>query len=153
MRYSILRDLSILEAMQISMQLMLKVLQQLLKAVLKQELIEYFSLVILGQISSSAYPVLKAKALAEGSIVSCGVDYTIIRTAVVFGENDHFTIIHKEVDQSHSIIFVLPGDGSTIIQPVWVLDLVTCLVLLCKTILPEINLSRLAGQNILPSGR
>jgi uncharacterized protein YbjT (DUF2867 family) len=81
----------------------------------------------LGADKASAYPVLKAKALAEGSIISSGVDYTIIRSAVVFGKNDHFTSSIKRLIYLIPFFFVLPGDGSTIIQPVWILDLVTCL--------------------------
>jgi len=97
------------------------------KAVSEAGIDRIFYLSHLGADKSSAYPVLKAKALAEGSIISSGVDHTIIRSAVIFGQNDHFTSSIKRLIHLFPFFFVLPGDGSTIIQPVWILDLVTCL--------------------------
>ena len=45
----------------------------------------------LGADTASAFPVLKAKAIAEENIRRSGVTHTIIRTALVYGLNDHFT--------------------------------------------------------------
>jgi uncharacterized protein YbjT (DUF2867 family) len=77
----------------------------------------------------SAYPVLKAKALAEGYIIRSGIDYTIFRSAPIFGPNDQFTTSFANMLRISPGIFLLPGDGSTLIQPVWIDDLVMSLVL------------------------
>lgn len=81
----------------------------------------------LGADRFSAFPVLKAKAIAEGSIIQSGVNYLIFRTAVVFGANDQFTTSLARILKISPGIFLLPGDGSTLLQPLWVEDLVTIL--------------------------
>ena len=45
----------------------------------------------LGASRSSGYPVFKAKGVAEEHIRRSGVPYTILRSALVFGPEDHFT--------------------------------------------------------------
>ncbi|MDX9865921.1 MAG: NAD(P)H-binding protein [Anaerolineaceae bacterium] len=50
-----------------------------------------FYLSHLGADRASAYPVLKAKALAENHLIQSGIDYTIFRSAVVYGLHDQFT--------------------------------------------------------------
>ncbi|MCC6146305.1 MAG: NAD-dependent epimerase/dehydratase family protein [Anaerolineaceae bacterium] len=83
----------------------------------------------LGADRASAYAVLKAKALAEGFIVSSGLDYTIFRTAVVYGPGDQFTTSLAKLLRLSPGFFILPGDGSTLIQPIWIDDLITCMIL------------------------
>jgi uncharacterized protein YbjT (DUF2867 family) len=87
-----------------------------------------FFLSHLGADRASAYPLLKSKAIAESHIRQCGVDYTILRTAVAFGPNDHFTTGLATLLLGLPWLFILPGDGATRLQPIWIEDLVTCLV-------------------------
>jgi uncharacterized protein YbjT (DUF2867 family) len=82
----------------------------------------------LGADRASAYPVFKAKAIAEEFIRRSGIDYTILRTAIVFGNNDGFTTGLAQLVSSIPRIFIVPGDGESLLQPLWVEDLVTCLV-------------------------
>jgi NADH dehydrogenase len=81
----------------------------------------------LGADRASAYPVLKAKAIAEEYVRRSGIDFTIIRTAIVYGPNDGFTTGIARLLYSLPFLFIMPGDGSTLLQPLWVEDLVTCL--------------------------
>jgi len=81
----------------------------------------------LGADRASAYPVLKAKAIAESHIRQSKVDFTIFRSAVVYGLNDHFTTGLGILLHAIPGLFLIPGDGSTLIQPIWVEDLVTCM--------------------------
>jgi uncharacterized protein YbjT (DUF2867 family) len=82
----------------------------------------------LGADRASAYPVLKAKAIAEEYIRRSGIDYTILRTAIVFGNNDGFTTGLAQLLSSIPRFFVVPGDGESILQPIWVEDLATCML-------------------------
>lgn len=82
----------------------------------------------IGADRASAFPVMKAKGLAEGIIKSSGVPYTILRTGLVFGPGDHFTETLKTVLKKYPLLFALPDRGFSGIQPVWVEDLVTCLI-------------------------
>ncbi|UCD40606.1 MAG: NmrA family NAD(P)-binding protein [Chloroflexota bacterium] len=82
----------------------------------------------LGADRASAYPVLKAKAIAEEYIRRSGIDFTIMRTAIVFGNNDGFTTGLAQLVSSIPTFFFVPGDGENLLQPLWVEDLATCLV-------------------------
>jgi len=81
----------------------------------------------LGADRASAYPVLKAKGIAEEFIRRSNLTYTILRSALVFGPNDGFTTGLARLMQSVPIFTIVPGDGSTQLQPLWVEDLVTCM--------------------------
>lgn len=87
----------------------------------------FFALSHLGADRASAYPVLKAKAIAEEHIRRSGIDYTILRTAIVFGPSDGFTTGLAQLLHGLPFVFLLPRGGETLIQPLWIEDLVTCL--------------------------
>jgi NADH dehydrogenase len=82
----------------------------------------------IGADRASAFPVHKAKGIAEEYIRKSGVPHTIVRSSVVFGPEDHFTTNLASLLRHAPGIFPLPGDGQTRIQPLWVEDLVTCLI-------------------------
>lgn len=88
----------------------------------------FFTLSHLGADRSSAYPLLKAKGIAEEHVRRSGVDYTILRTAPVFGPGDTFTTGLAALMQGLPFMFLIPGDGNSLLQPIWVEDLATCLV-------------------------
>jgi NADH dehydrogenase len=89
----------------------------------------FFYLSHLGADRASAYPVLQAKAIAESYLIHSGAPYTIFRSAVLFGPDDQFTTRLARLLRMAPGFFPLPGDGSTMLQPLWVEDLVTCLTL------------------------
>jgi uncharacterized protein YbjT (DUF2867 family) len=76
---------------------------------------------------AAAYPVLKAKAIAEEYIRRSGLEYTILRTAILFGPHDGLTTGLAKILASIPMVFLIPGEGNTLVQPLWVEDLVTCL--------------------------
>lgn len=77
---------------------------------------------------ASAFPVLKAKGIAEEHVRRSGVPYTVFRTSVVFGPEDRFTTTLARLIRLAPGILPLPYGGETLIQPLWVEDLVTCLM-------------------------
>lgn len=83
----------------------------------------------LGADRSSAYPVLKAKGIAENWIIDSGIPYTIFRTGAVFGPGDQFTLPIRNLLKLSPGFILIPGDGSNLLQPLWIEDLVTCLML------------------------
>lgn len=87
-----------------------------------------FFLSHLGADRASAYPVFKAKAIAEEYIRRGGMDYTILRTALVFGPHDGFTTGLAQLLHAVPFLFLVPGDGDTLLQPLWVEDLATCML-------------------------
>jgi uncharacterized protein YbjT (DUF2867 family) len=82
----------------------------------------------LGSDRASAFPVHKAKGIAEEHIRKSGVPHTIIRSSVIFGPEDHFTTNLARLIRGAPGLLPIPGEGRTLIQPLWVEDLVTCLV-------------------------
>jgi uncharacterized protein YbjT (DUF2867 family) len=82
----------------------------------------------LGADRGSAFPVLKAKAIAEENIRRSGVSHTIVRSALAYGMNDHFTNGLASILKAFPLFFLVPEEGNTLLQPIWVEDLVTCLV-------------------------
>lgn len=87
----------------------------------------FFYLSHLGADRASAFPVLKAKAIAEEFIRRSGLDYTILRTAIIYGPGDGFTTSLAGIISTLPYFFLVPGNGRTQLQPLWVEDLVTCL--------------------------
>jgi uncharacterized protein YbjT (DUF2867 family) len=85
-----------------------------------------FFLSHLGADRFSAYPVFRAKADAEESVKASGVPYTILRTGPAFGVEDHLTVPLAMLLAVSPLIFLMPGDGATLLQPIWVEDLATC---------------------------
>jgi uncharacterized protein YbjT (DUF2867 family) len=82
----------------------------------------------IGAASSSAYPAFRAKGLAEEHIRAGKVPYTILRTSLVYGPEDHFTNNLSRLIRNSFAFFPIPAGKRTVVQPVWVEDLVTCIL-------------------------
>lgn len=83
---------------------------------------------MLGADRSSAYPFLRARALAEDAIKASQVPSILLRTTVPFGDDDGFTTSLAMIMAAIPLFFFLPGDGSVVLQPLWVEDLATCIL-------------------------
>lgn len=81
-----------------------------------------------GADRASAFPIHKAKGIAEEFIRKSGLPHTIIRATTVFGAEDRFTHTIASTLRSVPFFFPLPGGGKILLQPLWVEDLVTALV-------------------------
>lgn len=82
----------------------------------------------LGADRASAFPVHKSKGIAEDHIRKSGVPHTIIRSSIIFGPEDGFTSALADILRFSPGILPIPGDGRVLLQPLWVEDLVTCLI-------------------------
>jgi NADH dehydrogenase len=87
-----------------------------------------FFLSHLGADRGAGFPVLKAKGIAEEYIRKSGVPYTILRGSILFGPGDEFTSGLAMLLTAAPGFLPLPGKGETLLQPLWVEDLVTCLI-------------------------
>ncbi len=81
----------------------------------------------LGAERASAFPVLKAKAIAEEYIRRSGLEFTIFRSAILFGPGDAFTTGLAWLLYANPLAFLLPNEGETLVQPLAVEDLATLL--------------------------
>jgi NADH dehydrogenase len=87
----------------------------------------FFYISHLGADRSSYYPLLKVKGIAEEHIRKSGVPYTIFRSALLYGPEDHFTTSFARILSTFPFVF-MPRNGEVLLQPLWVEDLVTCLL-------------------------
>lgn len=84
-------------------------------------------LIVLSRINaspSSVYPVLAAKGRIERMVERSGIPYTILRSAVLFGQRDHFTNLIAALALWNWPFVWLPAGGQSVMQPLWVEDLV-----------------------------
>ncbi|MFH2103697.1 MAG: NAD(P)H-binding protein [Chloroflexota bacterium] len=82
----------------------------------------------LGADRASAFPVLKAKGIAEDYIRKSGIPYTIMRGSILFGPDDNFTTGLAMLLAGSPGLLLLPEGGKTLLQPLWLEDFVSCLV-------------------------
>jgi len=82
----------------------------------------------LGAASHSAYAVLEAKGKAEEHIRKGGTPYTIFRSSLIYGVEDRFTNSLAQMIRYAPGVFPLPAAGRAVIQPIWVEDVVTCMM-------------------------
>jgi uncharacterized protein YbjT (DUF2867 family) len=76
----------------------------------------------------SLHPLLQAKGKIERIIQSSGVPYTILRSATLFGHGDRFLEMIVGLAIWSLPVVWLPGGGEMAMQPLWVEDLVRCIV-------------------------
>lgn len=101
----------------------------LMRASKDSNLKRVFYLSHLGADRGSAYPVMKAKGIAENWIINSGIPYTILRSTTVYGPGDQFTVPLTRLLRISPYFFLLPGDGSNLLQPIYIDDLITCILL------------------------
>jgi len=101
--------------------------KSLIEAAKKSKISRLIYLSHLGADQNSAFPVLKAKALAEKEIINSGVPYTIFRTSHIFGKGDQFVEAFAKLLRLSPGFILIPGKGDSALQPLAVDDLVACL--------------------------
>jgi len=73
------------------------------------------------------FPYWAAKWGAEQAVIGSGLTYTILRPSIVFGPDDDFFNRLAGLVRRNPIV-PIAGDGKTRFQPIWVEDLVTCII-------------------------
>jgi len=73
------------------------------------------------------FAYLRAKAVIEEQILSSAIDFTILRTSIVFGPYDNFTEYFRYKLRTNPFFLIMPGDGKAFLQPMWIDDLLACL--------------------------
>ncbi|HCU56856.1 MAG TPA: hypothetical protein DF984_01260 [Anaerolineaceae bacterium] len=101
--------------------------QALVHAAAQARIDRFFYLSHLGADRASAFPLFKAKAIAEHHIRNSGIPYTIFRSGLVYGEGDHFTTSLAVLMKISPYFVLLSNEGESLLQPIWIEDLVTIL--------------------------
>lgn len=79
---------------------------------------------VLGAEPASAYDLLRVKGYVEGLIRNSGVAYTIMRSGVIFGPEDRFVNGVAMLLRSNPLFYFQPGEGESLLHPLYVMDLV-----------------------------
>lgn len=88
----------------------------------------------LGASPSTAYTLLRVKGQVEEAIKTSGLAYTILRSGIVFGEEDAF-INHITMQMTaNPLFFLMPGRGEVVLHPIYVDDLVNAIVASLETL-------------------
>jgi len=80
-----------------------------------------------GADSRSPYPFLHSKGVAQNSVKTSGLGWTILRPSVIFGPEDQFVNVLGRLIRLTPKIFPLPGGGTARFQPIAVDD-VACVI-------------------------
>jgi uncharacterized protein YbjT (DUF2867 family) len=75
-----------------------------------------------GADSRSPYPFLHSKGVAQNSVKTSGLGWTILRPSVIFGPEDQFVNVLGRLIRLTPRIFPLPGGGTARFQPIAVDD-------------------------------
>ncbi|HYS69023.1 MAG TPA: NAD(P)H-binding protein, partial [Gemmatimonadaceae bacterium] len=71
-----------------------------------------------GADSGSRYPFLRSKGVAQDSIKTSGLRWTVLRPSVIFGPEDQFVNVLGRLIRLTPKIFPLPGGGNARFQPI-----------------------------------
>ena len=88
----------------------------------------------LGAAPSSAYPLLQVKGMVEEIIRDSGLAYTIIRSGVVFGEEDAFVNHIAMTLRANPLFILMPGRGEVVLHPIYIDDLIDALLVSLKKV-------------------
>ncbi len=95
----------------------------------------------LGADRASAYPLFRARGEVESAIHASGLDYTILRSPIIYGPEDTSTNMLVMLAQAIPFVLPVPETGQSRFQPIWVLDLAAC-------VLAALDRDDLIGQTV-----
>ncbi|HLC42096.1 MAG TPA: NAD-dependent epimerase/dehydratase family protein [Methylomirabilota bacterium] len=82
---------------------------------------------VLGANPTKATPLAYSKWLAEETVKRSGLGFTVLRSSVIVGAEDRFlSLLVRRLRRALPLL--LPGFGRIKLQPVWVGDVVRCLI-------------------------
>jgi NADH dehydrogenase len=82
----------------------------------------------IGADPNSMYALFRVKGEAERLVATSGIPYTILRSATLFGRDDRFLTTIATLAVWNWPFVWLPSAGRPLLQPLWVEDLVRCVI-------------------------
>ena len=89
---------------------------------------EFVYVSAMGATEDAAYPYLHSKRMGELEVINSGLDYTILRPSVIFGEGDEFMTALAGLVRLGPLTPVI-GGGRNRLQPVAADDVARCIAL------------------------
>jgi len=81
----------------------------------------------LGTASSAGRPFLRSRGQAEDLLRESRLPFVILQSSLIFGRNDRLISGMLRLLQRTGLMLI-PGTGKTMLQPIWVGDVVSCLL-------------------------
>ena len=81
----------------------------------------------LGTAPSAGPPFLRSRGMAEDCVRESGLPFVILQASLMFGRGDRLVSGMIRLLQRTSLLLI-PGTGRTMLQPIWVGDVVSCLL-------------------------
>ena len=81
----------------------------------------------LGTGSSSGLPYLRSRGWAEDQLRESGIPFVVLQSSLMFGLGDRLISGMIRLLQRTGLLLI-PGTGKTMLQPIWVGDVVSCLL-------------------------
>ncbi len=81
----------------------------------------------LGAAASAGLPFLRSRGAAEQQIRESGLPYVLLQSSLIFGAGDRLLDGLIRILRRMGLV-VLPGTGRTLLQPIWVGDVVSCIL-------------------------
>jgi len=106
--------------------------KQLVESAQKMGVQRYIQMSSLGTRSQAASRYHQSKWQAEESVRQSTLDYTIFQPSVLFGQGDNFVNQFARMIRQSPLVPIL-GAGTALMQPLWVEDLVSCIIHALKT--------------------
>jgi uncharacterized protein YbjT (DUF2867 family) len=88
----------------------------------------FINMAQLGADSHLPYRFLASKGRAQEYVAASGLNWTAFRPSVIWGPEDEFANTFARLVLITPIVFPIIGDGQAKFQPVWVEDVVTCVI-------------------------
>lgn len=82
----------------------------------------------IGADPNSMYALFRVKGEAERLVTKSEIPYTILRSATLFGRDDRFLTTIASLAVWNWPFVWLPAAGQSLVQPLWVEDLVKCII-------------------------
>ncbi len=101
---------------------------RLLRAAERRGGVRFIHVSALGSRPAPELPYIHYKWLLEQEIERSPLDYTILKTSLVFGRGDQSLSFLAWIAGAVPGVHPVPGRGDTRYHPIWVEDLVTCII-------------------------
>ena len=101
--------------------------EQIVRACRQTGVKRYLHMSALGARAGAASEYHRTKWEAEEVVRASGLEHTIFRPSVIFGEGDEFVNRLVAIARRAPVIPII-GDGLRLLQPIWIEDVVSCFV-------------------------
>ena len=102
--------------------------KNMLEAAAENGVKRFIHMGILGASADPRFTYLHSKYLAEEAVSKSGLDYSILKPSVMFGQGAGFINALIRSFKPYPLLAPVAGNGKTRLQPVWVEDVVSCLL-------------------------